>query len=333
MIAEAAQGFEGSLQKALRLVDKVSSIGSNTCLKFQLIIADELATPTYPLYLTFKRNELSLNEWKRVATRAQTTKVPLIFDVFGFQSLKWARDMRCYGIKIHPTDVTNIPLIERVVEFGFKNVYVGVGGCTSQEIQNALLLLYGVENVTTLFGFQTYPTHLSQLGLERLAELRSFLVIGNGKPWRIGYADHSEGGLVDSILASAIACSFGATVFEKHFTFSAKIKAVDDETALDEADFKRYGQALRDFARVQTRLPTAEWRLSVDEQGYREAISRAPVAATRILPGEIITPLNVVMKRTSSEKSLLTFPEILGRSSKRLIEQNEEILPADIWPS
>ena len=57
IIAEIAQGFEGDFQKAKLFINAASKAGAN-CVKFQLVYADELATPDYQYYKLFKTSNV-----------------------------------------------------------------------------------------------------------------------------------------------------------------------------------------------------------------------------------------------------------------------------------
>ena len=58
VIAEAAQGFEGDPFVA-RLLVKAAAAGHADMVKFQLVYADELATPEYAYYGLFKQLEMA----------------------------------------------------------------------------------------------------------------------------------------------------------------------------------------------------------------------------------------------------------------------------------
>ena len=74
VVAEAARGFEGDPTLA-RLLVRAARAGSADVVKFQLVLADELATRDYEYYDLFKQLEMSVGEWESVAEVARAVAV------------------------------------------------------------------------------------------------------------------------------------------------------------------------------------------------------------------------------------------------------------------
>ena len=106
IIAEMAQGYEGNEIKALLLARGAIRSGADT-IKYQLVHADELATPDYQYYDLFQSLEMSSTAWKDVAEEIKTNGKKLYFDVFGMQGLSEALELGADGVKIHTTDFYN----------------------------------------------------------------------------------------------------------------------------------------------------------------------------------------------------------------------------------
>ena len=77
IIAEIAQGFEGSLTQAKLLLKAASSSGADIA-KLQLVYADELATQDYIYYKLFKNLEMSFKQWKELYDYSKELKLNLI---------------------------------------------------------------------------------------------------------------------------------------------------------------------------------------------------------------------------------------------------------------
>ena len=73
--------------------------------KFQLVIASELATIDYKYFDLFVL-ELGYSGWKEVSDLAKELKIDLVFDIFGSESLRVAESLGAFGVKLHPTDFT-----------------------------------------------------------------------------------------------------------------------------------------------------------------------------------------------------------------------------------
>jgi N,N'-diacetyllegionaminate synthase len=62
IIAELAQGFEGKPEQARLLLKAAAAAGADAA-KFQLVYADELATPDYKYYELFRSLEMDDAIW------------------------------------------------------------------------------------------------------------------------------------------------------------------------------------------------------------------------------------------------------------------------------
>ena len=82
LIAELAQGFEGSVKIAKKLI--VGSYkGKADAVKFQLVFADEICTNDYKDFKIFKKLELTFRQWKEIRDFSKKYKLKFYVDVFG----------------------------------------------------------------------------------------------------------------------------------------------------------------------------------------------------------------------------------------------------------
>ena len=108
IIAEAAQGFEGSPALA-RLLVRAATAGGADAIKFQLVYADELATPAYAYYALFRQLEMASTDWAAVVKDAVDSGLRVAFDVFGPRSLDLALELGAAAVKIHASDFSTPP--------------------------------------------------------------------------------------------------------------------------------------------------------------------------------------------------------------------------------
>ena len=69
IIAELAQGFEGKPEQTRLLLVAAAKAGADVA-KYQLVYADELATPDYQYYELFKSLEMTDQDWLDLADYA-----------------------------------------------------------------------------------------------------------------------------------------------------------------------------------------------------------------------------------------------------------------------
>ena len=114
IIAEIAQGFEGS-EKLTQLLTKGAIASNADAVKFQLVYADELATPDYEHYELFKDLEMDKSIWIDVCNQIHNSGKKVYFDVFGLTSLNLAKEVGADGVKISTTEFYNSALFDRAI--------------------------------------------------------------------------------------------------------------------------------------------------------------------------------------------------------------------------
>lgn len=325
VIAECAQGFEGVLTNAIMLV-KAAAASKADAVKFQLVYADELATPDYKYYQLFKSLEMTDHDWGLVAQCANENNINLQLDIFGEQSLMLAEKLNVDAIKIHPTDVSNKRLLNYVSKSKINKIVLGVGGAYKEEISIALEILKNKELIL-LFGFQSYPTSTEdnkvsriKIAIDHFSNLNLNL--------RYGFADHANPSDNIHLGIAAAAMGMGATVVEKHLTIAKSMKMEDYESALNPDEFLEYVNFVNACSQaIGSSSFDNDFNMSNSEKSYREMISRQVVALCTINKGELVDSNNIALKRTSYEVALTSLSEIEGKRAKEIINENEPIQP------
>ena len=215
IIAELAQGFEGSFLQAKLLIKAAASAKADVA-KLQLIYADELATPDYKYYELFQTLEMHDSNWEALNKYAIELNIKLYLDVFGIKGLQLCEKIGVEGIKLHGTDIANIGLLNEVRNSSVEKIYLGAGGAYLNEIEQAINILNNKE-VIVLLGFQSYPTNTQDNQIDRVKLLKNHLdsKFTNSK---IGFADHEDPNTLLKYCLATCAVGAGATVIEKHLT-------------------------------------------------------------------------------------------------------------------
>lgn len=320
IIAECAQGFEGSLKLAKELVFLAKQAGSDL-VKFQMIIADELCTSDYVHFDLFKSLELQHHEYLELVKLSQELEIELCFDVFGYESLRVCEDLNLKTIKIHPTDLNNVALLQALNKTEIEEVILGVGGALIEEIDLALSYLTE-KKITLLLGHQAYPTPLEDNGLFRLNYLNQ-KYSGNSRI-NFGFADHEPPESEYSRILPAMAVSLGAKYIEKHFTTNSLLKLEDSETALNADEFNSFTKMI---SRVETILgdQNSGFILSESEIGYRKNIRRHVVASRDLAAGHLINYDDLKLLRTSEVAPMHNLELCVGRKLKSKVKLNEAL--------
>ncbi len=324
IIAEMAQGFEGNYTQAKLLIKAAASAGADAA-KFQLVYADELATTDYEHYNLFKSLEMKDEEWASLEKYSTKNNIKLYLDIFGKKSLDLCEKIGIKAIKLHPTDITNLSLLQSVCSSNIKNIIIGVGGANLNEIETALDLLKN-KTVDLLLGFQSYPTENVDNHISRLITLNTALK-NKFSNFRLGFADHAQpnDGLKYAIACTAIGA--GSKVLEKHLTLGKVMEMEDHESALNPDEFKEFvnlaNQCADSFGNTQN--SSNDFNMSNSEKKYRKAIRRHVVSSEFLKKGHVLRSEDLLLKRTASEDVIYDFHEVIGKKINNDLNKNEAI--------
>jgi sialic acid synthase SpsE len=323
IIAEIAQGFEGNPTYSNLFVKAAASAGADA-VKFQLVYADELATPDYKYYDLFKSLEMSDDVWQNISNLAAENKISLHLDIFGEKSLRLAEKIGVDAIKIHGTDISNKRLLNLVSKSKIQKVILGAGGALKSEIFLALDLLKN-KNVILLFGFQSYPTVNSDNHIYRI-KLASEVFSKTHSSIKIGFADHCNPETNIHFGLGAMAVGFGAEFLEKHLTLAKSMKMEDYESALNPDEFLEYVDFIHECSSAIGHVSQDDdFGMSESELGYRNMIRRHVVSIDAISKGEIINADNLSLKRTSSSIASTNLGDVEGKIATFFIAENSPI--------
>ena len=327
IIAELAQGFEGNYTQA-RLLIKASAAAGADAAKFQLVYADELATPDYKYYTLFKSLEMPDSDWQNLADYARELGIELYLDIFGTQSLQLSEKIGITGIKLHGTDIANIGLLKAVAASSVHKILLGAGGAHLSEIETAISLLANKE-VVVLLGFQGYPTPDDTNQIARIPVLGVHLA--KYKNAVIGFADHADPTSPLRYTLPATAVGAGAVVLEKHLTLGQVMKMEDHESALNPDEFLEFAKLMHSCSDALGTASLAEdFGMSESEKGYRKMIRRHAVAGHDLAKGLELKPEDIVLKRTSEENVITDLNGVYNKKINRDIKGNSAILSSDI---
>ena len=325
IIAEAAQGFEGNVTLA-RLLVKAAKQGNADVVKFQLVLADELATRDYAYYGLFKQLEMPMTDWQAVACDAAAAGLGLAFDVFGPESLRCAIELGACAVKLHSTDFFNAPLVAAVQNAAPRFLF-SVGGIEADEIAAYIERAHPSvrAKMTLMYGFQAEPTLAGDNNLARLASLRTRF-----PSLDTGFMDHADGDQDEAGWLGMLALPFGVSVIEKHITLERSLQMEDYVSALSAAEFALYVRRVR---LAETLLGSASLELSEPERAYRTRAVKVAVALRDLAPGTVIGGDDAVLLRAPKERQQTVFQglePIVGRTVARAIAAGQPINAEDL---
>jgi N,N'-diacetyllegionaminate synthase len=325
VIAEAAQGFEGDPALA-RLLVRGASAGGADVVKFQLVLAAELATQEYEYYGLFQQLEMSVGDWESVAQEARAEEIGIAFDIFGPESLRLAVALGAESVKVHSTDFFNTPLMTKAIELA-PRVLFSVGGIEVDDIAALLEPLGHTEcsRMTMMFGFQAEPTATEDNNVARLGALRERF-----PDLSLGFMDHSDGERDEAGWLGVLALPYGVSVIEKHVTLDRSLRLEDYVSALRPGELAAY---IRRIRVSEAALGDGSLDLSPAEQEYGARAVKTVVAATALEGGSEVGAGDVALLRAPPDVSKGAFrrlDEVLGRVLSHSVERGQPIKGEDL---
>jgi N-acetylneuraminate synthase len=334
VIAEAGVNHNGSLPRALGLVDAAAGVGADV-VKFQSFTASSVASITAPKAAyqegilesqveMLRSLELSHDDQIALAERASQRGIKFMSTAFDLASVRFLSTvMGITRAKIPSGEVTNGPYLLEVAQ-GAENVILSTGMCTIEEIRSALAVIaFGLtsaigtqpsraelertaemgfaafaDRITLLHCTSAYPTPIDEANLAAMDTIRDTFSLP------VGYSDHTPG-----IAVAIAAVARGAVVIEKHLTLDRSMPGPDHAASIEPDQFAALVQGIRDVEQAigsQEKIPTPS------EIANMYAVRRGLVAAKPILNGEMFTDENITAKRPAAGLDPMRYWDLMG---------------------
>ncbi|MGX1324308.1 N-acetylneuraminate synthase [Bradyrhizobium sp. USDA 377] len=350
IIAEAGVNHDGSLDKALALVDAAADAGA-AIVKFQTFNAKALAggaakKADYQRRTTdaaesqlamLERLELPQAAHHTLIAHAAERGIEFLSTPFDDASLGFLLSLKLPRIKIGSGDLTNAPLLHAAARAG-ATLILSTGMATLSEIEEALgVLAHGyaqrsdpagiasfraawrdpaaraalARHVSLLHCTTEYPCPIADVNLAAMATMRSAFQLP------VGYSDHTDGFEI-----SVAAVALGATIIEKHLTLDRNAPGPDHAASLEPDDFKRMVSAIRN---VEAALGDGVKTPKESEVRNVPVARKSIVAARALKAGEIIGPADITAKRPGAGRPPIEYWSLIGTAAPRALEPDDPV--------
>jgi N,N'-diacetyllegionaminate synthase len=319
IIAEIGSVHDGSLGNARKLVEVAASCGADV-VKFQTHIAEAETTanaPSPPYFQGearfdyFRRTGFSDAQWSELKVACRNAGVGFLSSPFSIEAVELLERVGVEAYKVPSGEVTNLPLLERIAATG-KPCFLSSGMNNWVELDAAVNVLSPGGPVAVLQCSSVYPCPPERVGLNVIAQMRDRW----GLP--VGYSDHADG-----CGAAFAAAALGASVVEKHFTFSRLMYGSDAANAMEPGEFRRYCAGLRDVWSMVSHPVDKD-----DLAPYREMkrIFEKSIVTARSLPaGHTLSKGDLAFKKPGDGIPAARWSDLIGKRLRCALSADHKI--------
>ncbi len=318
IIAEVGSVHDGSFGNAQKLVEVAAQCGVDA-VKFQTHIPSaetlpDAPTPDYfkgePRYEYFERTGFTSGQWQELKLHCDRVQVEFLSSPFSVEAVELLETVGITRYKIPSGEVTNIPMLEVIAHTG-KPVLLSSGMSTWAELDDAVdTILRYHDRLTVLQCTSQYPCPYEEVGLNVMLEMKDRYQIP------VGFSDHTL-----TPYASLAAATLGASVIEKHLTFSRLMYGSDAQHSLEPVEFKELVQGIRAIEKIIS-SPVDKDAKTVELQGMKDIFEKSVVSLVDIPKGTIISEAMIGVKKPGTGIPTRQLGNVIGRRAKQHIPKN-----------
>ncbi len=327
VVAEVGSVHDGSFGNAKKLIEVAASCGVDA-VKFQTHIAAaetlrDAPMPPYfkgePRYDYFERTAFNRDQWKTLKAHCEAHGVEFLSSPFSIEAVELLEDVGVGRYKIPSGEVSNLPLLEVIAQTG-KPVLLSSGMSSWAELDEAVnTILRYHDRLTVLQCTSEYPCPYEEAGLNVMLEMRGRYKLP------VGLSDHTL-----TPYASLAAVVLGASVIEKHLTFSRLMYGSDARHSLEPKEFEELVQGIR---AIETMLSS---RVDKDANALRlkemkKIFEKSVVSLVEIPQGAVVTADMIGIKKPGTGIPASRIKDVLGKRTKRRIPKDSLIREEDLF--
>ena len=326
LIAEVGSVHDGSFGNACKLIELAAHCGADV-VKFQTHLAEHetlrsAPSPSYfqgePRYEYFQRTSFTFSQWQYLRDKCHDSGVEFMSSPFSLAALDLLEELDVTSYKVPSGEVTNLPLLEKLSVLG-KPVLLSSGMSSWSELDNAVSILKNNVDLTVMQCTSSYPCPLDRVGLNVISEIRSRY----GEDVRLGFSDHTAG-----IAAGPAAATLGATIIEKHLTFSRSMYGSDALNALEPTDFALYNSLLRDTWTMMSNSVNKDDLTPFLE--IKHVFEKSIVSARPICKNTLLCREDLAFKKPGDGIPASEYQSIIGRRAIRDLPVDHKLTKDDI---
>lgn len=329
IIAEAGVNHNGSLEIAKKMVQEAANAGVDY-IKFQTFHAEKCVSkyaekaeyqknntgkPAESQLEMVKKLELSEEDHLQLIELCDQLGVKFFSTAFDLESIHFLHSLNLGLWKIPSGEITNYPFLRKIASYN-EPVIMSTGMCEIREINEAIEVLVknGLDRdkIVLLHCNTEYPTPYSDVNLRAMNSLKTEFDL------EVGYSDHTKG-----IEIPIAAVALGASVIEKHFTLDCSMEGPDHKASLEPGELKAMVNAIRNVE--QAISGDGRKHVSNSERKNIPIARKSIVASRNIKKGEVLSELNLTVKRPGDGISPMMWEHVIGTCAIKDFVEDEKI--------
>ena len=318
IIAEVGSVHDGSFGNAKKLIEAAAACGVDA-VKFQTHIPEAETLPDAPMppyfkgeprFEYFNRTGFSLEQWQALKAHCEQHGVMFLSSPFSEKAVDLLEKVGMAQYKIPSGEVTNLPMLEKIARLG-KPVLLSSGMSSWEELDRAVETIRKYhDQVTVLQCTSKYPCPYDQVGLNVMVAMKGRYDLP------VGLSDHTL-----TNYACFAAVTLGATVVEKHFTFSRKMYGSDAPHSLEPDELKDLVDGIRAIEAMTSTAVDKDEVAPYSEM--KQIFEKSLIARVDIPAGTKLTREMIAIKKPGTGISAARLDVYLGKIVKHRIDRNQ----------
>ncbi|MCL5798034.1 MAG: N-acetylneuraminate synthase family protein [Patescibacteria group bacterium] len=327
VVAEIGLNHNGNLSLAKKMIKLAKDSGADA-VKFQkrdlkAIYKEDVyndpnqdSQSTVYLFSIFKKYELDKSEYIELKKYCDEIGIIFFATPFDLESVEFLESLQVPLYKIASGDLTNIPLIHRIIKTK-KPIILSTGMSNPSEIDYTVKFLNkNKAKFALMHCVSTYPANFKDVNLKMINVLKETYKVP------VGYSGHERG-----ITVAVCAVALGANIIEKHFTLDRSMDGPDHNLSIMPEGLKKMVDRIRV---AEVAIGNGIRTIARGEILTREVFGKSLVAAVPIKAGEVITHRMIDVKSPGKGLSPQLIDKLIGKKTKRNIAKNDYFIHSDV---
>ncbi len=324
IIAEMSANHNGSLERALAIVDMAKASGADA-IKLQTYKADTITIdhdgPEFllneglwagrRLYELYQSAAMPWEWHAPLFKRAQEIGIAIFSSAFDATAVDLLQSLDAPAYKVASLETGDIALIQRIAAAG-KPMIISTGASEISEIEEAVAAARagGCKDLILLQCTSGYPTPASESNLRTIPDMAAKF------DCLVGLSDHTYGTAVP-----VAAVALGACAIEKHVTLRRADGGVDSDFSLEPEELTRL---VTDCRTAFEALGRVHYQVSPSERAIRP-LRRSLYVVKDLAAGEAITEAHLRSIRPGKGLAPKHLKTVLGKKATKAVKRGQPL--------